>query len=114
MAGRLRTSRTGRAAGRDRWWMVSSGLAVRTDVTMSARVHLILALVLRLAWWDSTRSARPRGSSWPACHAAAAALIALALLFRPDHVGRHRRAQRGLAFSAGPLMATLSRQAMRW
>ncbi|MEP7006980.1 MAG: COX15/CtaA family protein [Sphingomonas bacterium] len=90
------------------WWMVSSGLAVRTDVShVRLAVHLITALVLLsgLVWTalDLRKLAESRLARPAALRPLA--LIALALLFSQIMFGAFTAGlNAGYAFSSWPLM----------
>lgn len=90
------------------WWMVSSGLAVRTDVShVRLAVHLITALVLLSGLVWTALDLRSLAESRLARPAALRplALIALALLFSQIMFGAFTAGlNAGYAFSSWPLM----------
>jgi cytochrome c oxidase assembly protein subunit 15 len=90
------------------WWMVSSGLAVRTDVShVRLAVHLITALVLLSGMVWTALDLRGLAASRLAVPATLKplALIALALLFGQIMFGAFTAGlDAGYAFSSWPLM----------
>ena len=90
------------------WWMVSSGLAVRTDVShVRLAVHLLTALVLLSGMVWTALDLRGLAASRLANPAALRplALIALALLFGQIMFGAFTAGlNAGYAFSSWPLM----------
>jgi cytochrome c oxidase assembly protein subunit 15 len=90
------------------WWMVSSGLAVRTDVShVRLAVHLITALVLLSGMVWTALDLRCLAASRLAAPAALRplALVALALLFGQIMFGAFTAGlNAGYAFSSWPLM----------
>jgi cytochrome c oxidase assembly protein subunit 15 len=90
------------------WWMVSSGLAVRTDVShVRLAIHLITALVLLSGMVWTALDLRSLAGSLLAKPAALRplALIALALLFSQIMFGAFTAGlNAGYAFASWPLM----------
>lgn len=90
------------------WWMVSSGLSVRTDVShVRLAVHLITALVLLsgMVWTALDLRALAQSRLAPPASLRPLAVVALALLFSQIMFGAFTAGlNAGYAFSSWPLM----------